>query len=434
MTIESVSDIALAGVSAFSGPPLSGTTNYVTKFTSANTVGNSQIVDNGTNVGIGTATPVQKMHVVGGLPQLLLEGSDTNVAIETSAGAAYRDTKHNISFSHYAIAGNGVFNYIDFNVSSGQAPAVNIMRVRGDGNVGIGTNSPEARLEVADSLTVRTSSGTGDTTGGSISLFGGTAANTGYLAFHRADGVRNGYIGWDNSVISYNAENGANHSFGTGNVGIATATPVSKLQVDGTITSTAADGFRQVFGQYGFFHRQDGNNYYMLITNPNDQFGLWNTARPFRVELPTSQVSLNESVFVSGANGNVGIGTGPTSAKLDVVGIGSTNIDFQATGRAKIKSDYAGVWFADSADSYKSFVGYPGPGAPNQGFGVYTPGGGFSFNVTSNGYVGIFTAAPTSPLQVAGLPIHGSNAAAIGAGLTAGAFYHAGDGIVRVVF
>lgn len=35
----------------------SGTTNYVPKFTGASTVGNSLVFDNGTNVGIGTATP-----------------------------------------------------------------------------------------------------------------------------------------------------------------------------------------------------------------------------------------------------------------------------------------------------------------------------------------------------------------------------------------
>lgn len=36
---------------------VSGTTNYLAKFTGANTVGNSLIYDNGTNVGINTATP-----------------------------------------------------------------------------------------------------------------------------------------------------------------------------------------------------------------------------------------------------------------------------------------------------------------------------------------------------------------------------------------
>jgi hypothetical protein len=43
----------------------SGTTNYVAKFTSSTAIGNSQIFDNGTNVGIGTASPTNKLYVSG---------------------------------------------------------------------------------------------------------------------------------------------------------------------------------------------------------------------------------------------------------------------------------------------------------------------------------------------------------------------------------
>jgi hypothetical protein len=43
----------------------SGTTNYVSKFTGATTLGNSQIFDNGTNVGVGTASPARKLDVNG---------------------------------------------------------------------------------------------------------------------------------------------------------------------------------------------------------------------------------------------------------------------------------------------------------------------------------------------------------------------------------
>jgi type II secretory pathway pseudopilin PulG len=43
----------------------SGTLNYIPKFTAATTLGNSQIYDSGTNVGIGTATPGQKLTVAG---------------------------------------------------------------------------------------------------------------------------------------------------------------------------------------------------------------------------------------------------------------------------------------------------------------------------------------------------------------------------------
>jgi hypothetical protein len=43
----------------------SGTTNYVPKFTGTEEIGDSQIFDNGTNVGIGTDTPIVNFQVEG---------------------------------------------------------------------------------------------------------------------------------------------------------------------------------------------------------------------------------------------------------------------------------------------------------------------------------------------------------------------------------
>jgi hypothetical protein len=45
----------------------SGTANYIARFTGANTIGNSQIYDNGTNIGIGTTNPQVKFEVSGGI-------------------------------------------------------------------------------------------------------------------------------------------------------------------------------------------------------------------------------------------------------------------------------------------------------------------------------------------------------------------------------
>jgi len=48
--------------------------------------------------------------------------------------------------------------------------------------------------------------------------------------------------------------------------------------------------------------------------------------------------------------------------------------------------------------------------------------------------VGIGTTAPTSKLQVVGLPVYADNASATSGGLTAGAFYRTSTGVLMVVY
>ena len=51
-----------SGTSGISG---SGTTNYVSKFTSASAIGDSQLFDNGSNVGINNSSPSAKLDILG---------------------------------------------------------------------------------------------------------------------------------------------------------------------------------------------------------------------------------------------------------------------------------------------------------------------------------------------------------------------------------
>jgi hypothetical protein len=61
-----------------------GTVNYLTKFTAANTIYNSQLFDNGTNIGIGTTSPAARLHlfsnVAGVQQQIRMQNASTTGA------------------------------------------------------------------------------------------------------------------------------------------------------------------------------------------------------------------------------------------------------------------------------------------------------------------------------------------------------------------
>ena len=111
----------------------SGTTNYVAKWSDANTLTDSQIFDNGTNVGIGTGSPTCLLDVANG---------ELNVA----GGDGYRiDEKPFATFGSDLLTlgdwdGEGYSTRIMGNDSS------EVMRITD--KVGIGTNVPGATLEV----------------------------------------------------------------------------------------------------------------------------------------------------------------------------------------------------------------------------------------------------------------------------------------------
>ncbi len=133
----------------------SGTTNFVPKFTASETLGNSQIFDNGSKVGIATSVftgAINKMEVNG---NIRLVGQTT----------------HQIQMTGVASNGrigqdlNGFFFAIDTPLKSVrfltfQGALTERMTIRDNGNVGIGTPSPTERLDVQG--TVKATSFKGD--------------------------------------------------------------------------------------------------------------------------------------------------------------------------------------------------------------------------------------------------------------------------------
>jgi hypothetical protein len=71
-----------------------------------------------------------------------------------------------------------------------------------------------------------------------------------------------------------------------------------------TVSSLGTYGsgqLRMIYGNYGAMWRNDGSNIYLLFTNSGDQYGAWNSLRPFYASVTTGLVTLGNGLNVTGA-------------------------------------------------------------------------------------------------------------------------------------
>lgn len=151
-----------------------GTTNYLTKFTGPSTIGNSQIFDNGTRVGLFHDDPLYELHILksGVNVELVTESKDTNKYASTnvltnvsgasiaSFGSNYPETGGSRWAGRSGLYINTGRPNQTLNLWIGTRTIINSLN---DGKTAIGQSDPLAWLDVQGNLMVRTvANSTGD--------------------------------------------------------------------------------------------------------------------------------------------------------------------------------------------------------------------------------------------------------------------------------
>jgi uncharacterized membrane protein len=333
-----------------------GTTNYIAKWNTSSSIQDSIIFDNGTSVGIGTNSPQQKLHVN--------SGSTNEVArFESTDAVAYLSIKDNTTSN--SLQGIGSIGDA-LTLYSNNAERV---RIDSSGNVGIGTNNPQAKLHVNGSEFLVTQ---GNETGLNIN-------NDTYI-------YKIGDISGGENQAYMQIDSAASKAFFlNSNVGIGTTSPTKDLEI-GTNGGGETE-FRMHSDESGrYFEIGANGNVSRIRATDNQNLIIESTGTAGYV---TFTAGNSERMRVN-YNGNVGIGTTNPSTKLEV--ISTANEDGIAikdtSGNLKYKVRQFG------GNTYSSFWN-----ASNQQQVQISAGGTTYFN---GGSVGIGTSSPASKLTVTG--------------------------------
>ncbi|MFZ4754377.1 MAG: hypothetical protein ACOYLG_13625, partial [Chitinophagaceae bacterium] len=241
-----------------------GTVNFLTKFTAANTIYDSQVFDNGTNIGIGTTTPVAKVHINQN-SAIVLEHMRMQNLSATGAGR----------FTMYS---NGANNYSTFTKYGSSF---------GGGYAGITTLYPFANLLAFGNNGVAANDGLGR-------FLISTAGNAGISLFKGGT-----------SKLKFHAD------FVTENVGIGgNAEPVSRVHfnnTDGTdIVLRLTNNITGHTSSDGLLVTANGNNGASIINMENGNLSLGTNNSTIVNLLPNGTTSLSGQIQIAGGNPGVG--------------------------------------------------------------------------------------------------------------------------------
>ena len=239
-------------------------------------------INNDGNVGIGTVTPSQKLHVVGKAlitDDVQLTGSSPRIDFNTNGSSSLRfyDTTN----------------------------TAERMRINTSGNLGINTTSPNSKLQIV-----------GSTSGDSVLKVDGTNGtlfevvddlSDSLMSVNDAAGLPVFEVFADNTIVGGRYNQNDFYLDGTsGNVGIGTASPSVKLEVKDSQDSSFVSGI-------GIIRSTGSQTGYINMVG-----GAFNFNAPSAVPIKFRDGGTTNVTILG--DGNVGIGTVGPSYKLHVVG------------------------------------------------------------------------------------------------------------------
>jgi hypothetical protein len=385
-----------------------GTTNRLPKFTGATSLGDSQIFDNGTNIGIGTTSPSTKLEIdtnsVNAGQVRLTNSSQTNQYLSINvngtngSGISGWDNSSVIEAIANSV-GSGTRGLV---LSSYNGPTIfqtgtnrtERIRITTAGNVGIGTTSPGVALHIARAGEVALD--LQDTLGQNYRFFSRNSDKT--LGIFDVTNGRTFFRHVGNATVGSTRlslmENGGNVFIGntadqTGCLTQIQRTGSSRLL---SLFNTTAQGGAKIEFFDGTSNGAVGNLGGNLIFYVNSR--------------DTERMRIDSS-------GNVGIGVSTMGGRLNIAG-SSSDAWASANGGLTLNGNSSGgistiTTFLDASSirigagtTQKTGILITGQSSASGSTVQFSTGASERMRITGTGNVGIGTSNPTNKLQVNG--------------------------------
>jgi len=322
-------------------------------------------ITSGGNVGIGTTSPVSKLH---------LDDASTPYITITRTGVPTWQLRNNFPVNQYGFSFN--------NTTDGTTP----LFIGAGGNIGIGTSGPTNRLDVVggSGTTFNMSNDSDSQRGGKLTFISSSVTG------------RQFYVGTTSAIYNlvFGIDSVEKARIDTaGNLGIGTTSPAYKLDVAGSVYSSNYFSVLTA-ATYG----PSDNSAAMQVFGSTGSGGLTNT-----IKLLTGG---SERVRID-SSGNVGIGTSSPTAKLQTYAT-NTGAQFLMSGADGVNSLNFGLGFSVNSQTFATITGYytnsGGSGAGDITFYTKITSTALSekMRIQADGNVGIGTTSPVHKLHVYG--------------------------------